>query len=275
MVALRPDRIAAYSYAHLPELFKSQAVMDPATLPSADTKMALLELTIARLTEAGYVHIGMDHFALPEDELARAQVDGSLQRNFQGYTTHGGCSDLVGFGMSAIGQVGDCYVQNEKHEIPWIGAIDAGRLPLQRGLMTDADDRLRREVIGQIMCFGQIDYGQFCAHHGIDFPRLLRRLAGAPGRAGARRAGRAARRRPEDHRRRRDAAAHRRDGLRRLRQRRQAGAGGQGKVLAGGVNVTGRCALPGTKERWTQRTQRERKGRKGSGSRVVAGCVAP
>lgn len=168
VVALRPDRIAAYSYAHLPELFKSQAVMDPATLPSADTKMALLELTIARLTEAGYVHIGMDHFALPEDELARAQVDGSLQRNFQGYTTHGGC-DLVGFGMSAIGQVGDCYVQNEKHEIPWIGAIDAGRLPLQRGLMTDADDRLRREVIGQIMCFGQIDYGQFCAQHGIDF----------------------------------------------------------------------------------------------------------
>lgn len=168
VVALRPDRIAAYSYAHLPEIFKAQAVMDAATLPDADTKMALLELTIARLAQAGYVHIGMDHFALPGEELAVAQRDGSLQRNFQGYTTHGGC-DLVGFGMSAIGQVGDCYVQNEKHEIPYLHAVDAGRLPVQRGLLTDADDRLRREVIGQVMCFGRIDYGAFCARHGCDF----------------------------------------------------------------------------------------------------------
>lgn len=168
VVALRPDRIAAYSYAHLPELFKSQAVMDAATMPSADTKMALLELTIARLAEAGYVHIGMDHFALPEDELARAQLDGSLQRNFQGYTTHGGC-DLVAFGMSAIGQVGEVYAQNEKNETPYLKAIDEGRLPIMRGLMTDADDRLRREVIGQIMCFGRLDYTRFRQQHGIEF----------------------------------------------------------------------------------------------------------
>ncbi|MGE4072429.1 MAG: oxygen-independent coproporphyrinogen III oxidase [Lysobacterales bacterium] len=167
VVTLRPDRIAAYSYAHLPELFKSQAVMDPATLPDADTKMALLELTIARLAQAGYVHIGMDHFALPEDELARAQIDGSLQRNFQGYTTHGGC-DLVAFGMSAIGQVGEVYAQNEKNEIPYLNAIDQGRLPIQRGLATDADDRLRREAIGRIMCFGRLDYASFGAQHGID-----------------------------------------------------------------------------------------------------------
>lgn len=168
VIELRPDRIAAYSYAHLPEMFKAQAVIDAATLPSADTRMALLETTIARLTGAGYVHIGMDHYALPEDELARAQIDGSLQRNFQGYTTHGGC-DLVGFGMSAIGQVGDAYAQNQKHEIPYLNALDARRLPIQRGLMTDPDDRLRREVIGQIMCFGHIDYGQFRARHGMDF----------------------------------------------------------------------------------------------------------
>jgi oxygen-independent coproporphyrinogen-3 oxidase len=168
VVQLRPDRIAAYSYAHLPELFKSQAVMDPASMPSPETKLKLLELTIARLSEAGYVHIGMDHFALPEDELARAQIDGSLQRNFQGYTTHGGC-DLVALGMSAIGQVGEIYAQNEKHEIPYLNAIDQGRLPIQRGLQTDADDRLRRQVIGRIMCFGQIDYAQFGAEHKIDF----------------------------------------------------------------------------------------------------------
>lgn len=168
VIALRPDRIAAYSYAHLPELFKSQAVMDPATLPSPETKLALLELTIARLAEAGYVHIGMDHFALPEDELARAQIDGTLQRNFQGYTTHGGC-DLVALGMSAIGQVGEVYAQNEKHEIPYLNAIDQGRLPIQRGLVTDADDRLRRAVIGQIMCFGRLDYADFQALHGVDF----------------------------------------------------------------------------------------------------------
>jgi len=168
VLTLRPDRIAAYSYAHLPELFKSQAVMDAATMPSADTKMALLELTIQRLTAAGYVHIGMDHFALPEDELARAQIDGSLQRNFQGYTTHGGC-DLVAFGMSSIGQVGEIYAQNEKHEIPYLHAIDERRLPIMRGLVTDADDRLRREVIGQIMCFGRLDYAAFGARHGIDF----------------------------------------------------------------------------------------------------------
>jgi oxygen-independent coproporphyrinogen-3 oxidase len=168
VLSLRPDRIAAYSYAHLPELFKSQGVMDAATMPSADTKMALLELTIGRLTDAGYVHIGMDHFALPEDELARAQIDGSLQRNFQGYTTHGGC-DLVAFGMSSIGQVGEIYAQNEKHEIPYLHAIDERRLPIMRGLATDADDRLRREVIVQIMCFGHLDYARFGARHGIDF----------------------------------------------------------------------------------------------------------
>lgn len=168
VVRLRPDRIAAYSYAHLPELFKSQAVMDPASMPSPETKLALLELTIERLSAAGYVHIGMDHFALPDDELARAQIDGSLQRNFQGYTTHGGC-DLVAFGMSAIGQVGEIYAQNEKSEIPYLNAIDQGRLPIQRGLQTDADDRLRRQVIVQIMCFGRLDYASFGAAHGINF----------------------------------------------------------------------------------------------------------
>jgi oxygen-independent coproporphyrinogen-3 oxidase len=168
VLTLRPDRIAAYSYAHLPELFKSQAVMDAATMPSADTKMALLQLTIERLTDAGYVHIGMDHFALPEDELALAQVDGSLQRNFQGYTTHGGC-DLVAFGMSSIGQVGEIYAQNEKHEIPYLHAIDERRLPIMRGLATDADDRLRRELIVEIMCFGRVDYATFGARHNIDF----------------------------------------------------------------------------------------------------------
>lgn len=186
VLQLRPQRIAAYSYAHLPELFKSQAVIDPATLPDAETKLALLGLIIETLTSAGYVYIGMDHFALPEDELARAQCDGSLQRNFQGYTTHGGC-DLVGLGISAIGRVGPVYVQNLKSEIAWMHAIDQQRLPVQRGLETDADDRLRRALIGRIMCFGRLDYGEFEREHGAAmggqdfasyFAASLERLAG-------------------------------------------------------------------------------------------------
>lgn len=168
VVELRPDRVAAYSYAHLPEIFPAQTVIRSADLPSAETKLKLLELTIARLTAAGYVHIGMDHFALPEDELARAQADGSLWRNFQGYTTKSGC-DLVAFGMSAIGQVGDAYCQNEKTWAEYLAAIDQGVLPIHRGLIVDADDRLRREVIRRVMCFGQLDYAAIEASFDIDF----------------------------------------------------------------------------------------------------------
>jgi oxygen-independent coproporphyrinogen-3 oxidase len=168
VIDLEPDRLAVYGYAHLPEIFKAQSVIDASTLPSAETRLDLLGRTIERLTAAGYVHIGMDHFAKPGDELAVAQRDGSLQRNFQGYTTHGGC-DLVAFGISAIGTVGDLYSQNEKLEEAYFEAIDAGRLPIVRGLVMDPDDRIRRAVIGELMCFGRVWYRGIEEQFGIDF----------------------------------------------------------------------------------------------------------
>lgn len=168
VIDLEPDRLAVYGYAHLPEIFKAQSVIDASTLPSAETRLDLLGRTIERLTAAGYVHIGMDHFAKPGDELAVAQRDGSLQRNFQGYTTHGGC-DLVAFGISAIGTVGDLYSQNEKLEEAYFEAIDAGRLPIVRGLVMDPDDRIRRTVIGELMCFGRVWYRGIEEQFGIDF----------------------------------------------------------------------------------------------------------
>lgn len=168
VIALEPDRLAVYGYAHLPERFKAQAVIDASALPTAEARLKLLGRTIERLTAAGYVHIGMDHFAKPDDELAVAQRDGSLQRNFQGYTTHGGC-DLVAFGISAIGTVGDLYTQNEKLEAAYFAALDAGRLPIARGLAMDRDDRIRRAVIGELMCFGRVWFPAIEQQYGIDF----------------------------------------------------------------------------------------------------------
>src|SRR6185503_12778712 len=113
MIAARPDRLAVYGYAHLPGLFKPQQRIDAADLPAPDMKLALLQLAIEKLTAAGYVYIGMDHFALPDDDLALAQSRGSLHRNFMGYTTHAD-SDLVGLGVSAISHIGDSYSQNAR-----------------------------------------------------------------------------------------------------------------------------------------------------------------
>ena len=168
VIAIRPDRIAAYGYAHLPERFKAQRRIDAAELPNAAERLALLGLTIRMLTEAGYRYIGMDHFALPGDELSRAQEHGTLQRNFQGYSTHGAC-DMIGLGMSSIGRVGDAYVQNAKDIVGYYAALDAGRLPVARGLVLDADDRIRADAIQRIMCDGVIEVGAFEARHRIDF----------------------------------------------------------------------------------------------------------
>jgi oxygen-independent coproporphyrinogen-3 oxidase len=168
MVAVRPERIAAYSYAHLPQLFKPQTQIKLEDLCPPEVKLALLGLTIDKLTAAGYVYIGMDHFAVPEDELAQALGDGTLQRNFQGYSTRAGL-DMIGLGMSAIGQVGDCYVQNHKALEHWAEALDAGTLPVWRGLRMSDDDRLRRELIQRLMCSGRIDFDEIGQRHQIDF----------------------------------------------------------------------------------------------------------
>ncbi|HZW72428.1 MAG TPA: coproporphyrinogen III oxidase, partial [Caldimonas sp.] len=168
VLAMAPDRVALYSYAHVPHLFKSQRQIVVTELPHPEAKLAILERTVARLTESGYVYIGMDHFARPDDELARAQRDGTLQRNFQGYSTHRDC-DLIAFGVSAIGKVGSTYSQNDRTLDGYYERLDRGALPCVRGHELTADDVLRREVIGALMCGSTVHFPEVDARRGIVF----------------------------------------------------------------------------------------------------------
>lgn len=168
VVRMRPDRIAAYGYAHMPRLFKAQRAIRAEQLPDAETRLQLLALTVERLTEAGYVYIGMDHFALPDDDLARAMRNGSLHRNFQGYSTHGDC-DLIGLGVSAIGAVGNSYSQNRKDLSSYYAALDQGRLPVDRGIALSVDDVLRREVIQRLMCKGELSMREIESRYALEF----------------------------------------------------------------------------------------------------------
>lgn len=164
----RPDRLAVYSYAHLPHMFKAQRQIDGDQLPDPETKLALLQMAIQRLTAAGYVYIGMDHFALPDDDLARAQERGGLHRNFMGYTTHSD-TDLVGLGVSAISHIGDTFSQNPRDLPSWQIALDEGRLPVFRGLRLDEDDCLRADLIQRLMCQGEIPVGALERRYLINF----------------------------------------------------------------------------------------------------------
>lgn len=168
VIAARPDRLAVYGYAHLPDLFRAQRQIVDADLPSPADKLALLQLAIQKLGSAGYQYIGMDHFALPDDELARAQAVGGLHRNFMGYTTHAS-TDLVGFGVSAISRVGDSYWQNCREIIEWEAAVDAGHHPIWRGLALEKEDLLREFVIQQLMCHGRIDVALVEHRYQVDF----------------------------------------------------------------------------------------------------------
>ncbi len=168
VIEARPDRLAVYSYAHMPQLFKPQKQLDASLLPDPETKLGLLQLAIEKLSVAGYRYIGMDHFALPEDDLSLAQDRGGLHRNFMGYTTHAD-SDLVGMGVSAISHIGDTYCQNPRDLPSWEIAIDAGRLPTWRGMTLDADDVLRADLIQQLMCQGEIDIAALEERHDVDF----------------------------------------------------------------------------------------------------------
>ncbi len=168
VIAQGPDRLAVYAYAHMPQLFKAQRQLLAAELPDAATRLALLQLAVDKLTAAGYVYIGMDHFALPADGLARARQDGSLHRSFQGYTTHAS-RDLVSLGVSAIGQVGNLYIQNHKSVQRYQEWLDQGKLPLHRGVVMTDDDLLRADVIQQIMCHGTVDIPATERRFGIDF----------------------------------------------------------------------------------------------------------
>ena len=168
VVDMRPDRLAVYSYAHMPHLFKPQKQINDALLIDAETKLGLLRLAVEKLTAAGYQYIGMDHFALPDDDLAVAQARGGLHRNFMGYTTHAD-SDLVGLGVSAISHVGDTFSQNPRDLPGWEAAIDAGHLPVFRGMQMSDDDQLRADLIQQLMCQGEIPVDALQRRYDIDF----------------------------------------------------------------------------------------------------------
>ena len=165
---ISPDRISLYSYAHLPGLFKPQRRIFMSDMPTPDTKLQLLQLGIRRLTEAGYVYIGMDHFAKPEDELTVAQRQGRLHRNFQGYSTQAEC-DLLAFGVSAIGKVGPVYSQNVKTLDEYYDALDRDELPVLRGIELTADDLVRRAVIQALMCHFELSMQSIEIAHLINF----------------------------------------------------------------------------------------------------------
>jgi oxygen-independent coproporphyrinogen-3 oxidase len=169
---LRPDRIALYAYAHLPERFKSQRRIAAEELPDARMRVQMLSRSIAALSAAGYVCIGMDHFALPEDPLAIARRQGRLHRNFQGYSTQPDC-DLVALGVSAIGSVGATYSQNAKTLEEYYDRLDQDRLPVVRGLALTRDDVLRRAVIMALMCQGHVDFEAISQAHLVDFQRYF------------------------------------------------------------------------------------------------------
>jgi oxygen-independent coproporphyrinogen-3 oxidase len=168
VIQMVPDRIALYSYAHVPHLFKQQRRIAEADLPAPEDKLTILALAIEKLTGAGYSYIGMDHFAKPGDELALAQRAGKLHRNFQGYSTHASC-DLLAFGVSAIGKIGSTYGQNVRTLGDYYARLDAGTLPCFRGWHLSDDDRIRSDVIQALMCHSNVNFRAIEDAHGIVF----------------------------------------------------------------------------------------------------------
>ncbi len=227
VIAVGPDRIALYSYAHVPHLFKPQRRIDVDMLPAPETKLAILALAIEKLGAAGYVYIGMDHFAKPTDELAVAQRERKLHRNFQGYSTKPDC-DMLAFGISAIGKVGASYVANVKTLDEYYDRLDAGALPVMRGVELNADDLIRRDVIQKLMCNFELDFDELGAALRNRVRRVLRAGPGGARAAGRRRPGRAHRARRQGDDARAAAGAHRRDAVRPLPARGAA----EGAVLA-------------------------------------------
>lgn len=178
VTALRPDRVALYTYAHLPERFKPQRRIVTAELPSAAARTSMLARSLAAFDAAGYVYVGMDHFALPNDALAIAKRQGRLHRNFQGYSTQPDC-DLIALGVSAIGRVGATYSQNAKTLAEYYDHLDQGRLPVVRGLALSRDDLVRRAVIMALMCQGSCSSSRLswptCSTFGLTLRQSLRR----------------------------------------------------------------------------------------------------
>jgi len=179
IIDMRPDRLSLFNYAHLPHMFKAQQRIKVEDLPTPATKLAIFRNALNRLLDAGYEFIGMDHFALPEDDLAQARRDGTMVRNFQGYSTLRGL-DLLAFGPSAISQVGDSFAQNQRKVMDWQLAVREARLPIIRGLTRTPEDHLRAEIISTIMCSGGLNYRvfeqdwqmRFREHFGAELRRL-------------------------------------------------------------------------------------------------------
>lgn len=172
VLSLNPDRLALYHYAHLPHIFKPQRRIDTNVVPGSEEKLDMLQYCVQTLTERGYVFIGMDHFAKPDDELSIALKEGFLQRNFQGYSTYADC-DLVAIGVSSIGKIGSTYSQNERDIDAYYAALDAGHLPIMRGYQLNQDDILRRNIIQDLMCRFSLDYQIYESVFGIPFSRYF------------------------------------------------------------------------------------------------------
>lgn len=174
VIEMSPDRLSVFNYAHMPNLFKPQRRINETDLPAAEVKLQIMQLAVEKLTAAGYEYIGMDHFAKPDDELAQAQRNGTLHRNFQGYTTHADC-DLVAMGVSSISSVAECYSQNAKTLDEYYAAIDAGHLPVIKGLTMDEDDVFRRYIIQQLACHFELDFTQVERLFGLEFGEYFAR----------------------------------------------------------------------------------------------------
>jgi len=169
VLKMRPDRLAVFSYAHVPWIKPAQKILEQKVLPAPETKLEMLKLVIEKLTGGGeYVYIGMDHFARPDDELAVAQRKKELQRNFQGYSTRGG-SDIYAFGMSSISQIPEAYWQHERELPKYQEAVDDGRVPLLRAFMVSDEVKMRRDTIMNIMCNLSLDFAAMSQRCGVDF----------------------------------------------------------------------------------------------------------
>ncbi len=168
IIALDPERLSLFNYAHMPHLFKSQKQIDESALPCAQEKLAILKSAIDQLQGAGYVYVGMDHFAKPCDDLVVAQRQGTLQRNFQGYATHGNC-DLLAFGVSSISAVDSIFAQNHKDISSYVNALSQGTLPVAKGLSLNPEDLLRRAVINQLICQFECDFAAISEQWQINF----------------------------------------------------------------------------------------------------------
>lgn len=168
IIEVGPDRLSVFNYAHLPRVFKPQRRINADDLPAPQTKLEILKATIDHLEQAGYIYIGMDHFARPDDELAVAQREGTLYRNFQGYSTHANC-DLVAMGVTSISMVADTYCQNMRGLDEYYQRLDQGRLPVFRGIELNRDDLIRRDVITRLICHFRLDFADVERRWGIDF----------------------------------------------------------------------------------------------------------